>query len=168
MGLGLKRGWHAVFDTCWAIDNIFNPAASQRILKKDTVTWEEHYEAMTEQITKNLEYCKRLLVTDELAKGAYAEQGPVMLQLKKTNKDIATHTRAAASGWRDPSYVASARVDEMVCGVFPPRRASRRSPWRPRPPPAPPRPAARRSPARAAPSRPPSPSPRAPHPCAPR
>ena len=71
MGLGLKRGWHAIFDTCWAVDNIFNPEASKKILKKDEVNWDEHYEAMTEQITKNLEYCKRLMVTDELAKGAY-------------------------------------------------------------------------------------------------
>lgn len=47
---------------------------------------------MREQITKHLEYCKRLLVTDELGKGAYNEKGPVILQLKKKNKDAETPT----------------------------------------------------------------------------
>lgn len=92
MGLGLKRGWHAIYDTCWAVDNIFNPECSQRILKKEEVSWDEHYECMTEQIQKNLEYCKRLMVTDDLAKGAYNEKGPVILQLKKKYKDAETPT----------------------------------------------------------------------------
>lgn len=90
MGLGLKRGWHAIFDTCWAVDNMFNPECSQRMLKKEDVSWEEHYEAMTEQVTRNLEFCKRLMVTDDLAKGAYNEKGPVILQLKKKFKDAET------------------------------------------------------------------------------
>ncbi|KAJ8603164.1 hypothetical protein CTAYLR_004601 [Chrysophaeum taylorii] len=92
MGLGLKRGWHAIFDCCWALDNIFNPLVAQRILKQEDVTWEEHYQTMRDQMEKHLEWCKRLVVTDDLAKGAYDDKGTVMKQLRKIDKDVETPT----------------------------------------------------------------------------
>jgi len=89
MGLGLKRGWQAIMDTCYAIDNLYNRTCFCTRLGKDpeTFTWDEHYEALQDQISTNFEYCNRLKVGDELGKGEYAEKGAVMTQLKKLWKD---------------------------------------------------------------------------------
>mmetsp|Transcript_43145 Transcript_43145/g.101365 ORF Transcript_43145/g.101365 Transcript_43145/m.101365 type:complete len:833 (+) Transcript_43145:86-2584(+) len=89
LGLGLKRGWQAIMDTCYAIDNLYNRTLFAARKGKDAAsfTWDDHYEALQDQIAVNFEYCSRLKVGDELGKGEYAEKGPVMTQLKKMMKD---------------------------------------------------------------------------------
>mmetsp|Transcript_19189 Transcript_19189/g.55705 ORF Transcript_19189/g.55705 Transcript_19189/m.55705 type:complete len:807 (+) Transcript_19189:42-2462(+) len=89
MGLGLKRGWQAIMDTCYAVDNLYNRTLFCERASKDpdSFTWEEHYEMLKEQVASNFEMCSRLKVAEELGKGEYAEKGPVITQLKKINKD---------------------------------------------------------------------------------
>lgn len=89
MGLGLKRGWQALMDTCYAVDNLYNKELFCARKGKDpsSWTWDDHYEALTEQVAANFEFCNRLKVSEELGKGAYSETGPVLTQLKKLNKD---------------------------------------------------------------------------------
>merc|ERR1712217_131920 len=89
LGLGLKRGWQAIMDTCYAVDNLYNTEAF-RVRKgksPEEWTWDDHHEALAEQVSQNFELCNRLKICDELGKGAYDEKGPVMSQLKKFNKD---------------------------------------------------------------------------------
>lgn len=90
MGLGLKRGWTAIMDTCYAIDNQYNRTLLCQKLGKDpdSFGWDDHYEALKEQIGTNFEFCNRLNVCDELGKGEYADKGIVMVQLKKLLKDF--------------------------------------------------------------------------------
>jgi len=89
MGLGLKRGWQAVMDTCYAVDNLYNTAAFSKKLGKpsDEVTWDEHFELLKEQVASNFEMCNRLKVAAELGKGEYDPKGPIVMQLKKKFKD---------------------------------------------------------------------------------
>jgi len=89
LGLGLKRGWQAVMDTCYAVDNLYNPAYFCERTGKDAdaFSWEGHFEVLKEQVASNFEMCSRLKVADELGKGEYAEKGVVITQLKKINKD---------------------------------------------------------------------------------
>jgi flavin-dependent dehydrogenase len=89
MGLGLKRGWQAIMDTCYAVDNLYNKASFTKKLGKlaDDITWDEHYDCLKEQVEINFENCNRLKVAEDLGKGEYNEKGNVILQLKKINKD---------------------------------------------------------------------------------
>jgi len=89
LGLGLKRGWQAIMDTCYAVDNLYNKEAFRERKGKEpeSWTWDDHYEALAEQVAQNFELCNRLKVSEELGKGAYDEKGPVIMQLKKFNKD---------------------------------------------------------------------------------
>mmetsp|Transcript_62803 Transcript_62803/g.141862 ORF Transcript_62803/g.141862 Transcript_62803/m.141862 type:complete len:839 (-) Transcript_62803:161-2677(-) len=89
MGLGLKRGWQAIMDTCYAVDNLYNRACFCERKKADPAswTWDNHFEALQEQISANFENCNRLKVGDELGKGEYKEDGVVMRQLKRLCKD---------------------------------------------------------------------------------
>jgi len=89
MGLGLKRGWQAIMDTNYAIDNLYN-----RLLlcernggDPEEWSWEQHYEALGEQCVANFEFCNRLQVAEDLARGEYEDKGLVMTQLKKMYKD---------------------------------------------------------------------------------
>merc|ERR1712125_133824 len=77
MGLGLKRGWQAIMDTCYCVDNLYNKAAFAQKLGKDAeaITWDEHYEALSEQCVINFENCNRLKVSEDLGKGEYKEKG---------------------------------------------------------------------------------------------
>merc|ERR1712039_699676 len=89
LGLGLKRGWQAIMDTCYAVDNLYNTEAlrERKGKSREEYTWDDHHEALQEQVAQNFELCNRLKICDELGKGAYDEKGPVMMQLKKFNKD---------------------------------------------------------------------------------
>jgi hypothetical protein len=52
------------------------------------VSWDDHYEALTEQVLQNFEYCNRLLIAEDLGKGEYKEGGLVLNQFyKKAGKD---------------------------------------------------------------------------------
>jgi hypothetical protein len=89
MGLGLKRGWQAVMDTCYAVDNLYNRTMYAGELEKtpDMVSWDDHYEKLWEHITQNFELCNRLQIAEELGRGEYEERGLVITQLKKKLKD---------------------------------------------------------------------------------
>jgi hypothetical protein len=89
MGLGLKRGWQAVMDTCYAVDNLYNRTMFAGKLEKDPdyVSWDDHFEQLEAATLQNFEYCNRLVISDEYAKGEYKEGGLVMSQLKKKLKD---------------------------------------------------------------------------------
>ncbi|CAD7946164.1 unnamed protein product [Amoebophrya sp. A120] len=104
MGLGLKRGWQAVMDTCYAVDNVWNqelftgevPGQPQpryenaKTTAKDTknlLPWEAHQSQFVQQLSSHFEYCQRLCITEEAGKGEYGERSHVNLQLKKVNKD---------------------------------------------------------------------------------
>lgn len=89
MGLGLKRGWQAVMDTAYAIDNLYNVGLYMEELEKseDDMTWEDHFEKLLDKCGSNFEYCNRLQVSEELAQGEYADKSLIMTQLKKRLKD---------------------------------------------------------------------------------
>jgi len=89
MGLGLKRGWQAIMDTNYAIDNLFNRTlfCARKGGDPEEFGWEEHFEALTEQTEKNFAFCSSLQVAEELAKGEYDDKSIVMNQLKKMYKD---------------------------------------------------------------------------------
>lgn len=89
MGLGLKRGWQAVMDVNYAIDNLYNPTAFMEKLGKDedSMDWSDHFGALQEQCASNFEMCNRLQVSEELALGEYADKSLIMTQLKKRIKD---------------------------------------------------------------------------------
>merc|ERR1719480_664012 len=48
MGLGLKRGWQALMDTCYAIDNLYNSELTCGLAQKDPEewTWDDHFEGL--------------------------------------------------------------------------------------------------------------------------
>eukprot|EP00392_Amoebophrya_sp_AT5.2_P004108 g4113.t1 len=100
MGLGLKRGWQGIMDTCYAVDNIYNqelftgtvPGLPQTSFektpaKKEWLDWKAHLPQLQTQLKDNFEYCSRLCITEEAGKGEYGEKSHVNLQLKKVNKD---------------------------------------------------------------------------------
>merc|ERR1712013_328025 len=90
MGLGLKRGWQAVMDTVYCVDNLYNREllAERKGCKNiDDWEWEQHYDALLEQAGSNFEMCNRLQVSHELAKGEYDDKSMVVAQLKKKDKD---------------------------------------------------------------------------------
>ena len=83
MGLGLKRGWQAIMDTNYAIDNLFNRTAFSAALGKDPdeTSWDDHYTALEEQNQVNFEKCKRLRVSEDLGKGEYLDSCNVKIQM---------------------------------------------------------------------------------------
>merc|ERR1740121_1935366 len=89
MGLGLKRGWQAVMDTCYVVDNLYNPRHFCEKLGKSVEewTWEDHFQALSAQAAQNFEYCTRTLVGKDLAAGEWDDKGMVMTQLQKRIKD---------------------------------------------------------------------------------
>jgi len=89
MGLGLKRGWQAIMDVNYAIDNMYNATCFMEKLGKtdDDMEWDDHFEELATQCASNFEMCNRLQVSEELALGEYADKSIIMTQLKKRMKD---------------------------------------------------------------------------------
>jgi len=90
MGLGLKRGWQAVMDTAFAIDNLYNATKFMKkkgVENEDDWGWEDHFDALLETTGENFEMCNRLQISEELALGEHADNSLVMSQLKKRLKD---------------------------------------------------------------------------------
>jgi len=77
-------------DTAYAVDNMYNRTlfAKAKGKDEDMFSWDDHYDALREQIGTNFEYCSRLNVGDELGRGEYDDKGIVMIQLKKLLKDF--------------------------------------------------------------------------------
>jgi len=94
MGLGLKRGWQAIMDTCFALDNIYNRTLLCEQIGKDpnNTSWDDHWEALHAQIGENFECCARVKVAEHLGKGEYADDSMVMVQLRKKSKDTTKPT----------------------------------------------------------------------------
>jgi len=89
MGLGLKRGWQAVMDVNYCIDNLFNmdEVAEKKGLDAESMEWQEHFDNLRELASNNFEYCNRLMLSEEMSLGEYTDKGQVMTQLKRYNKD---------------------------------------------------------------------------------
>jgi len=90
MGLGLKRGWQAVMDTTYAIDNMYNTdlfAEKYAAEHEDDMGWDDHFDMLKSQCETNFEYCNRLQVSEELALGEYEDKSLIMTHLKKWAKD---------------------------------------------------------------------------------
>jgi len=97
MGLGLKRGWQAIMDTNYAIDNLWNNEHfAQKFLEEkghawddeeDPMDWDYHMDSLREATEQNFEFCNRLQVSEELALGEYEDKSLIMTALKKRIKD---------------------------------------------------------------------------------
>jgi hypothetical protein len=85
LGLGLKRGWQAVMDTCYAVDNIYNRTLlCERLGQHPAMfSWDDHYEALSNQLKDNFQSCAKVEVADDLGKGEYSTDSLVMIQWKK-------------------------------------------------------------------------------------
>lgn len=97
LGLGLKRGWQAIMDCCYAIDNLYNKGCFSEKLGKDPneITFAEHQEQLREQTELNFKYCDAQRSTEELGKGEYAEKGAEMTLFRKLTQskgDLETPT----------------------------------------------------------------------------
>jgi hypothetical protein len=77
-------------DTCWAVDNLCNRTLLAERAGRDpnTFSWDDHYNALKEQIATNFSYCAAVRVSEELGKGEYSDKGMVVTQLKKKMKDF--------------------------------------------------------------------------------
>lgn len=98
MGLGLKRGWQAIMDSTYAVDNLYNrtltldaPEAADdpdvANQDPDEFSWDMHWDKHKERCRENFENCSRVEVAEDLGKGEFAEAGIVMLQWKKMYSD---------------------------------------------------------------------------------
>merc|ERR1712007_61995 len=85
LGLGLKRGWQAVLDTAYAVDNLYHRTLMCESLGKDpnTFDWGMHFEALHDQIKENFLNCSKAEVAEDLGKGEYQAESIVMKQWKK-------------------------------------------------------------------------------------
>jgi len=99
MGLGLKRGWQAIMDTTYAVDNLYNRtleltapecADSPELAGQDPdeFSWDMHWDSHKERCRENFESCSRIEVAEDLGKGEYASDGLVMIQWKKKHGDL--------------------------------------------------------------------------------
>jgi len=89
LGLGLKRGWQAVMDTAYAIDNMYNRTMYCGEVGKDpdTFSWDDHWDVLHERCKNNFDSCNRVEAANELGKGEYDSDSIVMLQWKKYGGD---------------------------------------------------------------------------------
>jgi len=100
MGLGLKRGWQALMDVAYTIDNLHcttlfkNPVPGQPLAgyepNKDAekLDYAEHQEKLKAQVEQLFDYCKRVCMTEPAAAGEYPDTHIITKQLKKyVNKD---------------------------------------------------------------------------------
>lgn len=61
MGLGLKRGYQAIMDTAFCVDNLYNAPFFAELHEKDADdwSWSDHSEALQKQCARNFELCSR-------------------------------------------------------------------------------------------------------------
>jgi len=94
LGLGLKRGWQAVMDSSYAVDNLYNRTLELDSLERaddpnlvnqdpDEFSWDMHWDILKERCRENFEGCSRVEVAEEIGKGEYTANGLVMVQWKK-------------------------------------------------------------------------------------
>lgn len=90
LGLGLKRGWQAIMDTAYAIDNMYNRTMYCAELNKnsDEFSWEMHWETLKERTDENFQLCSRADVCEDLGKGEYLDGSVVLNQWKKFAGDL--------------------------------------------------------------------------------
>jgi len=89
MGLGLKRGYQAIMDTSFCVDNLYNSDFFRELkaVPEDNWGWDDHFEALAEQCARNFELCNRLQVEEKMMQGEYPDKGPEMTALRKKLKD---------------------------------------------------------------------------------
>lgn len=99
MGLGLKRGWTAIMDTCYAVDNLYNRTLeldAEEVVDNpelkgqdpDEYSWDMHWDNLKERCRENFESCNRVDVAHDIGKGEYAADSTVMLQWKRKYADL--------------------------------------------------------------------------------
>lgn len=89
LGLGLKRGWQAVMDTAYIVDNLYNRTMYCAELSKDpdAFSWDDHWEELRARGKENFDSCTRVEVAEDLGKGEYQSDSLVILQWKKMASD---------------------------------------------------------------------------------
>jgi len=99
MGLGLKRGWTAVMDTTYGVDNLYCrtkeldvpevvDAPDLKGQDPDEYSWDMHWDNHKERCRENFESCSRVDTADDLGKGEYDANSVIMLQWKKKYGDL--------------------------------------------------------------------------------
>jgi len=99
MGLGLKRGWQAIMDSTYAVDNLYNRTLELDQLEvadnpelvnqdPDEYSWDMHWDNHKERCRENFENCSRVEVAEDLGKGEFQADSIVMLQWKKKYSDL--------------------------------------------------------------------------------
>jgi len=85
LGLGLKRGWQAVMDSVYVVDNLYHRTLFCEELGKnpDTFSWDDHWEALSGRAKENFSSCSKVETADDIGRGEYAADGLVMNQWKK-------------------------------------------------------------------------------------
>lgn len=82
-GVGLQRGWNGLMDACYIIDNLYNMTFSGDHTTIESPSWDDHMERVQGVLPKLHEYAHDGRMTKEGLQGEHADQGPVMVQLRK-------------------------------------------------------------------------------------
>ena len=87
-GVGLKRGWNGVMDTCYIIDNLYNLKFSgEHDELKEPAPWDDHMARIKKMLPMLYDCSQEIKMTKEGHAGEYADGGVVMTQIKKHNHD---------------------------------------------------------------------------------
>ncbi|CAE7555429.1 Gars1 [Symbiodinium pilosum] len=86
-GVGLQRGWNGVMDACFLIDNLYNMSFSGSPDPALTTSWNEHVQKLQTMVPVLYDCSHDGKMTKEGLQGEYADQGVVMTQLNKQQKD---------------------------------------------------------------------------------
>ncbi|CAE6955787.1 Gars1 [Symbiodinium natans] len=86
-GVGLQRGWNGVMDACYLIDNLYNMSFSGGPDPVETTSWNEHVQKLQGMIPVLFDCSHDGKMTKEGLQGEYADQGIIMTQLNKQQKD---------------------------------------------------------------------------------
>jgi len=82
-GVGLKRGWAAIMDACYLIDNLYNWSFSGEPEPLLSTTWEDHLQRLQRMVQTLYDCSQEVQMTREGITGEYSDQGVVMVQLNK-------------------------------------------------------------------------------------
>jgi len=86
-GVGLQRGWNGAMDACYLIDNLYNMNFSGGPDPLETTSWNEHVQKLQSLIPVLYDCSHDGRMTKEGLQGEFADQGVVMAQLSKQQKD---------------------------------------------------------------------------------
>jgi len=87
-GVGLKRGWNGVMDTCFIIDNLYNLKFSgEHDGLKEPAPWDDHMARIKKVLPVLYDCSQELKMTKEGHAGEFADGGVVMTQIRKHAHD---------------------------------------------------------------------------------